>query len=138
MCAKSVAHEVGHILGLRHNFAGSLAATLTSKELDDWFKAYLTGQPLDAYTNKLASSSMMEYTVFKGAVFTGWRMRTFKEPLPHDRAAIRWGYYDSEEARTNKMLFATDEDTMRYGDVRTFDYGPDPVVGAYDADRADH
>ncbi len=126
-----VAHEVGHILGLRHNFAGSLGATLTSKELDDWFQAYVTGQPLDAYTNKLASTSMMEYTVFKGSVFIGWWMRTCKQPLPHDRAAIRWGYFDSPEARTNKMLFATDEDIGRYGDVRTFDFGPEPVVGAY-------
>ena len=126
-----VAHEVGHVLGLRHNFAGSLGATLTAKELDDWFKAYLLGKPLDAYTNKLTSTSMMEYTVFKGSVFIGWWMRTQHQPLPHDRAAIRWGYYDSEDARTNKMLFATDEDTAKYADVRTFDYGPEPVVGAY-------
>jgi hypothetical protein len=126
-----VAHEVGHILGLRHNFAGSLGGTLTSKELDDWFTAYLAGQPLDAYTNKLASTSMMEYTIFKGSVFIGWWMRTCHQPLPHDRAAIRWGYFDSPEARTNKMLFATDEDQPKYGDVRTFDYGPEPVVGAY-------
>ena len=126
-----VAHEVGHILGLRHNFAGSLGGTLTAKELDDWYKAYLLGQPLDAYTNKLASTSMMEYTVFKGSVFIGWWMRTFHQPLPHDRAAIRWGYFDSPEARTNKMLFASDEDSGRFSDVRTFDYGPEPVVGAY-------
>ena len=126
-----VAHEVGHILGLRHNFAGSLGATLSAKELDEWFKAYMTGKPLDAYTNKLSSTSMMEYTIFKGSVFTGWLMRTVKQPLPHDRGAIRWGYYDSPEARTNKMLFATDEDTLRYGDVRRFDYGPEPVVGNY-------
>lgn len=126
-----VAHEVGHVLGLRHNFAGSLAATLSRKDLDAWFKAYITGQPLDAYTNKLTSSAMMEYTVFKGGAFIGWRMRTVKEPLPHDRAAIQWGYYDSQEARTNKLLFASDEDSLRYGDVRTFDYGPDPVVNAY-------
>ena len=126
-----VAHEVGHVLGLRHNFAGSLAATLPSKELDAWFKAYLLDQPLDAYTNKLTSASMMEYTVFKGGAFIGWRMRTVKEPLPHDRAAICWGYYDSAEARTNKLLFATDDDVGIYGDVRRFDYGTNPVVNAY-------
>jgi hypothetical protein len=128
---ETVSHEVGHVLGLRHNFAGSLAATLSRKELDEWFRAYMLGKPLDAYTNKLSSSSMMEYTIFKGAVFTGWRMRTVPEALPHDRAAIAWGYFDSPEARDKKLLFATDQDIGRYGDVRTFDYGPDPVVNAY-------
>lgn len=128
---ETVSHEVGHVLGLRHNFAGSLSGTLTQKELDEWFKAYLLGKPLDAYTNKLASSAMMEYTVFKGAVFTGWRMRTVKEPLPHDRVAIRWGYFNDPEAHEKKILFATDEDAYAYGDVRTFDYGCDPVVSAY-------
>lgn len=126
-----VAHEVGHILGLRHNFAGSLGATLSAKELDEWFQAYVAGKPLDGYTNKIATTSVMEYTVFKGAVFTGWQMRTGKTPLPHDHAAIGWGYYDSAEARTNKMLFGTDEDTLRYGDVRRFDYGQEPVVADY-------
>ncbi len=118
-------------LVLRHNFAGSLAGTLSNQELEEWFKAYLLGQPLDAYTNKLASSSMMEYTVFKGSAFVGWQMRTLKQPLPHDRGTIRWGYFDSLEARTNKMLFGTDDDTIRYGDVRTFDFGSDPVVNDY-------
>jgi hypothetical protein len=127
----TVAHEVGHVLGLRHNFAGSLAATLTRKELDEWFQAYICGKPTEAYTNKLASSSMMEYTIFKGAVFSGWRMRAVDEPLPYDRAAICWGYFDSTEARDKKMLFATDDDVGRYGDVRRFDYGPDPLVNAY-------
>ena len=58
-------------------------------------------------------------------------MRTTKKPLPHDHAAIMCGYFDSPEARTNKMLFATDEDTAIYGDVRTFDYGRDPVISDY-------
>lgn len=128
---ETVAHEVGHVLGLRHNFAGSLAATLSRKELDSWFKDYVTGKPLDAYTNKLASSSMMEYTVFKGAVFTGWQIRTGQEALPHDRAAIAWGYSNSSEVRDKKMLFATDDEVGQYGDVRRFDYGTNPVVSAY-------
>jgi hypothetical protein len=119
------------VLGLRHNFAGSLSATLTRKDLDDWFKDYVTGKSLDAYTNKLASSSMMEYTIFKGAVFTGWQIRTGQDALPHDRAAIAWGYSNSNEVRDKKMLFATDDDVGQYGDVRRFDYGTNPVVSAY-------
>jgi hypothetical protein len=128
---ETVAHEVGHILGLRHNFAGSLEATLSRKELDDWFKAYISGESCDAYTNRIVSSSMMEYTVFKGAVFMGWLMGQTQQALPHDRAAIAWGYLNSTEPRDKKMIFATDEDAGRYGDVRTFDYGTNPVVNAY-------
>jgi hypothetical protein len=126
-----VAHEVGHVLGLRHNFAGSLAASLPQKELDDWFRAYIAGKPLDAYTNQITSASVMDYNIFKSGVFIGWLMRTVKEALPHDRAAITWGYFDSTEARDKKLLFGTDQDTQIYGDVRRFDYGEDPVVGAY-------
>ena len=41
-------------------------------------------------------------------------------------------YRQREQAfRHKKMLFAIDQDVGRYGDVRTFDYGPDPVVNAY-------
>jgi hypothetical protein len=126
-----VAHEVGHVLGLRHNFAGSLEATLTQGALDEWFRAYVAGKPLDSYTNKITSASVMDYNILKSGAYIGWRMRTIKEALPHDKGAIRWGYFDSEEARDKKLLFGTDEDTMRYGDVKRFDYGKDPVVSAY-------
>jgi len=126
-----VAHEVGHVLGLRHNFGGSLAATMTPKELDDWFGAYATGKGLDGWTNRLTSSSMMEYSVFKAGVFIGWVIRSSNRVLPHDKAAIQWGYFDSKEAQEKKLLFASDEDTGRYSDVRRFDYGTRPVLAAY-------
>ncbi len=126
-----VAHEVGHVMGLRHNFAASLAATVSPKELDDWFQDYVAGKPLDAYTNKITSDTVMDYNVLKSSCFIGWRMRTVKLALPHDHAAIGWGYFDTSEARDKKLLFGTDEDVERYGDVRRFDYGADPVVGDY-------
>jgi hypothetical protein len=126
-----VAHEVGHIMGLRHNFAGSLAATLDLKELDDWFKAYVAGDKLDAYTNRYASSSIMEYTVFKAAVQVGWFIRTQPEALPHDKAAIQWGYFNSESPREGRLLFGTDDQVGTYGDLQRFDVGADPVVAAY-------
>ncbi|HEY3864334.1 MAG TPA: zinc-dependent metalloprotease [Verrucomicrobiae bacterium] len=126
-----VAHEVGHIMGLRHNFASSLAGTLKQTELDDWFKAYVAGKPLDGFTNKYPSESVMDYNVLKAGVFIGWRMRTVKVALPDDRAAIAWGYFDSPDVREKKMYFATDQDIRVYGDVRQFDYGDEPVVSDY-------
>jgi len=128
---ETISHEVGHVLGLRHNFAGSISGTLTARELEEWFKSYLLGQKLDDYTNKITSTTVMDYNVFKSAVFIGWRMRNGLKTLPYDTAAIQYGYFDNPSARTNKLLFGTDEDTMRYGDVKTFDYGTDPVVADY-------
>lgn len=126
-----VAHEVGHVLGLRHNFAGSVAATMSPKELDEWFQVYVADKPLDAWTNRIASSSMMEYSVFKAAAFIGWTVRSSNRVLPHDKAAIQWGYFDSKEAQEQKVLFATDQDSRAYGDVRTFDYGNRALLSAY-------
>lgn len=126
-----VSHEVGHVLGLRHNFAGSLAATLTPRELDDFFKAYLANTNLEAFSNKIATASIMDYNVFKASVFAGWQMRVTTNSLPYDRAAIQWGYFDSKEPVEKKMLFGSDGDVGRYGDVIRFDYGSDPLIAAY-------
>jgi hypothetical protein len=126
-----VAHEVGHMFGLRHNFAGSLGSNLTHKELGDWFKAYLQDDSTKEFADRFSSSSVMEYTAFKAAVHIGWKIRKTKEVLPHDAAAIRWGYMGSTEVADKRMIFGTDEDVMRYGDVERFDYGSEPVVGAY-------
>ncbi|MEY5024866.1 MAG: hypothetical protein RLZZ244_394 [Verrucomicrobiota bacterium] len=126
-----VAHEVGHVLGLRHNFAGSLSATLSRRELQEWFKAYVVNPDVELYADRFATSSVMDYNDLRASVFNGAKIRRSKEMLPYDRAAIRWGYLDDEEVVAKRTLFATDEDTRVFGDVRVFDYGPDPVVGAY-------
>ena len=125
------AHEVGHVLGLRHNFAGSLDATLSPKELDQFMKDYIAGEDLEKYKGKTASSSSMEYTAFKGAVFVGWKMKVEEEPLAHDKAAIRWGYFDDKSVVEDKMLFGTDPDANIFGDVIRFDYGVDPLLARY-------
>ena len=126
-----VAHEVGHVLGLRHNFAGSIAATLNHKQLDEWFKSYVTNDNTQLYAEGLSTSSIMEYTVLKASIFAGSKIRKTKEVLPHDKAAIRWGYFNETEASDKKMLFGTDGDVATYGDLQRFDYGVEPVVSAY-------
>lgn len=126
-----VAHEVGHVIGLRHNFGGSLDADLSPKELDEFVKDYIAGKDLEKYQDKQVSNSVMEYIVFKGGMFAGWQMRATTNVMTHDRAAIQWGYFDDKAVVTNKLLFATDQDAARFGDVKTFDYGSEPLIAAY-------
>ena len=126
-----VAHEVGHVLGLRHNFAGSLAATMTRKDLNDWWTAYIKGDDLSKWKDKFSSSSVMEYSVFKAGVFAGWQMHATEAVMPHDKAAIQWGYHNNKEVAKKKMLFATDDHVGTYGDVTRFDYGIERVVAGY-------
>ncbi|MBM4001550.1 MAG: hypothetical protein FJ297_18790 [Planctomycetes bacterium] len=123
-----VAHEVGHVLGLRHNFAGSLGANVSPAELDQWFNDYLTKDALPDMKGKYTTNSIMEYSILQAAVFTGCKIRTTDDVLPHDKAAIQWGYADSLEAKENKLLFAPDDAQGTYGDVRTFDYGTEPIL----------
>lgn len=126
-----VAHEVGHVLGLRHNFAGSLDSTLSHERLEKWLSAYLKKEDLSEFENDYTANSMMEYQVFTAMAFTGSKMRTTETVLPHDKGAIQWGYYDDNTVAEEKSLFASDDDAYRYGDVTVFDYGKDPVVTAY-------
>ena len=126
-----VAHEVGHVLGLRHNFAGSLSATLSYKELSDWFKSYLSDDNATTPPGQLVASSVMEYNDLQSSVYIGSKIRKTKEVLPYDSVAIQWGYLGSLAVADKKIMFATDEDMAVYGDAMVFDYGAEPLVSAY-------
>lgn len=128
-----VAHEVGHMLGLRHNFAGSLGNTLSHKELAYWFKAYIADDQTKLLADRIPSTSVMDYIDLRASVYAGWKIRKTTEVLPYDLAAIRWGYANSNEVADKRMLFATDQDVEKYGDVERFDSGVEPVVSAYAA-----
>lgn len=127
------AHEVGHVIGLRHNFAGSLAATMSPMELDAFISDYIAGEDLSKYADKITTSSTMEYSNFEASVFAGWKMKTQADAFPHDRGTIRWGYFDDKEVVEKKMLFGTDPDAKIYGDIIRFDYGVDPLLAAFDS-----
>lgn len=126
-----VAHEVGHVLGLRHNFGASLSATLTQKELSEWFTAYISDDETKLHTDRIPATSVMDYLDLKSSAFVGRKIRKTAEVLPYDNAAIRWGYLASNEVVEKKMLFGTDQDIQTYGDVTPFDYGSEPLIGAY-------
>jgi len=75
-----VAHEVGHTLGLEHNFKGS--AWYTTDQLRN--NAFVEQNGL--------SASIMDYSRFNYVAQPGDHVRMIGKVGPYDRFAIEWGY----------------------------------------------
>src|SRR4051794_7056906 len=75
-----ISHEIGHSLGLRHNFKA--AAAVTAKQLRDpqWTRSYGT------------SASLMSYARFNYVAQPGDDVRLIPKLGPYDFFAIEWGY----------------------------------------------
>jgi len=117
MLREVVMHEVGHTLGLRHNFKGSTIHTLAEINTED-FK----GQP--------HSGSVMDYLPINinyelGETQGDWTQVTIG---PYDMWAIEYGYIAKKPEKVLKrvsdplLAYATDEDT----------WGPDPRARRFD------
>ncbi|MCH2160566.1 MAG: zinc-dependent metalloprotease [Phycisphaerales bacterium] len=116
-----IMHEVGHTLGLRHNFKGS--AILEFGEMND---ADFHGQPI--------STSVMDYLPINIAFGEGMEQGSWTTPTigPYDVWVIECGYAmgDNKDilarsATDRNLDYATDEDTM----------GPDPMARRFDHGR---
>lgn len=113
-----VIHEVGHVLGLRHNF---IASSLHS--IEEMNTPEMKG--------KAQAASVMDYNPINinfgdGPVQGDWTMLA---PGPYDTWAIRYGYCDDKETKDvlaeytkPENRYLTDEDT----------FGPDPLARRYD------
>jgi hypothetical protein len=117
---ETVAHEVGHTLGLRHNFAGSLESKIPNSERDNVFRDYLTNGKAPA--NSQPSSSVMDYQVFQESLLTGDHIVSMDAALEYDTKAIQLLYYNQKPDRM--PLFCTDTQVGRFLDCAAFDYGP--------------
>jgi hypothetical protein len=128
---ETVAHEVGHVLGLRHHFAGNIAANLTAKEQAEWAATALKDGKFDSLPGKFAASSVMEYAEFTAAAYNGQKIKEGKEALPYDKDAIQYAYFDKNDVEDKKTLFCSDEENGGYADCEQFDPTGDPFLGTH-------
>lgn len=125
-----VAHEVGHTLGLRHNFAGSLKTNIAPKLYDTVAKVYfLTGNLIPGM---IPGGTVMDYTPSMIASMLGAHIRLGRPALSYDKQAIEFGYTEKTAAEIDFDTFCTD--THRglgiYQDCKVWDQFANPVDGA--------
>ncbi|MCB0417687.1 MAG: zinc-dependent metalloprotease, partial [Bdellovibrionales bacterium] len=102
-----VAHEVGHLMGLRHNFAGSLhTKNYPIAERTHLMKRYLAEKSVPEDVQ--VSSSVMDYLPFQEDVLAGHMIAHTKDILDYDRKAIEILYGDREIPASEVPLFCTD------------------------------
>lgn len=123
-----VAHEVGHVLGLRHNFAAS---------------AWMPASAIDTYTDpaqETIAGSVMDYIgTFVADVDKPQGVYNMTRVGPYDRWAIAYGYMDGDEDELSAHLarsvepqhrYMTDEDVYSADPTpMRYDFGSDPVEG---------
>ncbi len=120
LLADLVAHEVGHTLGLRHNFKAS--ALLTLDEINS----------NETKGKKTITSSVMDYTPINYRFESGEVQGDYAmiDIGPYDFWAIEYGYTFDDSSLPEilkrcsepELQYATDEDTS----------GPDPLARRYD------
>jgi hypothetical protein len=119
-----VMHEVGHTLGLRHNFKGSGVYSIEEMNNEDFI-----GQ---AHTGSVMEYSPINVNFEDGPVQGDYTMVTIG---PYDYWAIEYGYtFDKKldpilsRVSEPQLAFATDEDTWGPDPMaRRFDFGKDPL-----------
>lgn len=111
-----VTHEVGHTLGLRHNFKAS-----AWKSLED----------INAQVGEAQSASVMDYNPINMAP-KDWEQGDWISPVigPYDYWAIEYGYTTDEKALPEIVKKVTEEGLAYQTDEDTS--GPDPYVIRFD------
>ncbi|RYZ81597.1 MAG: hypothetical protein EOP06_23225, partial [Proteobacteria bacterium] len=98
--------EVGHALGLRHNFAGSASVSISAVQIVQRLKEYL----VDAKDpGAMTSSTVMDYIKGADEALLGRFIKG--QALPYDQMAMKWAYADHDrdlDVRTSR--YCSDED----------------------------
>ena len=88
----TLAHEIGHTLGIRHNFAASTQSNITALNYESVFKTYINTLKIEE--SIIPSTSSMDYISIDYFALIGAKMRLNHEPLEYDKKAVQWLYLD--------------------------------------------
>ncbi|MBI2026574.1 MAG: zinc-dependent metalloprotease, partial [Deltaproteobacteria bacterium] len=133
-----VAHEVGHVLGLRHNFAGSHGGTYKVEERDGLFQNYLKDQKTPDHI--VPTSSVMDYNDFFEAAMSGDIIADkTRTAFSYDTKALQYLYLGTNVEIEDVPLFCTDshlDENFDYEECMMFDVGPSRLAwAAYDTEK---
>ncbi|MDW8190956.1 MAG: zinc-dependent metalloprotease, partial [Pseudobdellovibrionaceae bacterium] len=119
-----VAHEMGHVLGLRHNCAGHAAGSSDPKDLTK--VAVDSEAAWEVSSNIKLSSSVMDYIFLEKGSYLGKQIK--HEILSYDRQAVDYGYFRQGVSK-DKLPFCTDESHVIGNLTGTYVYncGPDRI-----------
>jgi hypothetical protein len=134
-----VAHEMGHVLGLRHNLAGSTSGNMDLPTRDSLMKNYLRTGEYHLNQNQFLSRSIMDVFSATDDAIIGAQIRQILQiddvassRLPaiyiYDQQAINFGYFN--KPMLGDVAFCTDDDMTNYLDCRRWDTSNTPLLYA--------
>lgn len=112
-----VAHEVGHTLGFRHNFAASLDTNINSKNYESISYKYLTTGNIES--DIVPGSSVMDYTPGFFSSMAGAKIRLESEALLYDQHVVNVAYNQANPY--SEFKFCTDDHAEKFYDCFRFD-----------------